>query len=94
MLDVDGETRYDSTIQLFVRYYAIRYAYPMAHLRIDITRHGYHIISDILCSDALKLRAIFGDCSGRLSLDSERILYWQNVLWDTKEGFEVREIAN
>jgi hypothetical protein len=89
MLDMDGADRNEAFLKMVVAYSAIHYAFPFARVRVDLSRRGFHIISDAIPKDTFAARESFGDCSGRLGLDSVRPPFCRNVLWDKKGDFEV-----
>jgi len=93
--DIDARNKNEATVKMLSVYHNIKYAYPDADIRVDLTRKGYHLvvwIKRLKQKEALAFRATFGDDNIRLMLDSSRSNdLTKNVLWTEKKGWKVRK---
>jgi len=91
-VDVDGVDRGHATVKALKAYY--RLVNGGADVRVDLTRHGYHLIAWFPESvDVDYWRCLCGDDVGRLFVDGlsgGRVS--EGILFGLKRGFRVREI--
>ena len=93
-IDVDAKNRDEATVKMLIRYFNIKYLFPNAKIRVDLTRKGYHVIAydlPIPQDKILELRQMFGDDGIRIMLDSDREPVGSNIMWSEKKGFVVKK---
>jgi len=93
-IDIDGENRDESTFRMLKIYFNLKYVFPDAKIRVDITRKGYHIVAfseKIQQQNVIEYRKMFGDDSIRIMLDEDREPVGSNILWSVKKGFVVKK---
>jgi len=93
-IDIDGENRNESTLKMLKTYFNLKYVFPDARIRVDLTRKGYHIVAfspKIRQENVIEYRKMLGDDPIRIMLDENRDDITSNILWSVKKGFVVKK---